>query len=171
MHLNHLISAASFLSKSLYCPTFRMNCWTNDCTLCTCQVMVHTEFGPRMVTRQTNYNCGKEVDHRPFIHTSEAQYNAHFQSLHWCPMPLSNSIACNVLVFPFLRIASTEGNWSNPPKGQRVAALHGWMQQEQYKIQKDDWDKTLKMNKTWYIVGVPAQQNGKAHMPLLTFQL
>jgi len=39
-------------------------------------------------------------------------------------MPLSNSMACSVLDFPFLSNASRDGNISMPPKGQRVAALH-----------------------------------------------
>lgn len=56
--------------------------------------------------------------------TSEAQYEAHFQRHNCRPTPLSNSIACSVLDFPFFSMASKEGNKSMPPKGQRVAALH-----------------------------------------------
>lgn len=40
-------------------------------------------------------------------------------------MPLSSSMACRVLFFPFLTKASMEGKCSNPPKGHKVAALHG----------------------------------------------
>lgn len=40
-------------------------------------------------------------------------------------MPLSNSMACSILFFPFFTRASTEGTRSNPPNGHKVAALHG----------------------------------------------